>query len=225
MTFPVPSSSPPSFGRKKDAKQYAAKCCVEWLMASNYMPSDGENVVFAKGKARSSSQANTNDNGSTNGSAALNAQVNGDTVPQSSLNGNGTSNPPNTPRPKSPQLMNEPLDMYSDSTTPLTERVEALCRSLGLSIPRYRVTHSDGSKEFFDGYADFGVDSVSVPDGLGMVTNVWGGSRATKERIAEQVLFWLMKEEERRKDRFRVLCKMPEGGGVKVEGGDIEGEE
>ncbi|KAK3379416.1 hypothetical protein B0T24DRAFT_589986 [Lasiosphaeria ovina] len=40
----------PSFARKKDAKRYAAKCCVEWLMAENRMPSDGLSVVFPKTK-------------------------------------------------------------------------------------------------------------------------------------------------------------------------------
>ncbi|KAK3333421.1 hypothetical protein B0T19DRAFT_399106 [Cercophora scortea] len=40
----------PGFARKKDAKQYAAKCCIEWLMSNSYMPSDGENVTFVKMK-------------------------------------------------------------------------------------------------------------------------------------------------------------------------------
>ncbi len=42
----------PSFGRKKDAKQYAAKCCVEWLMKGGYMPADGVNVEFPKSKSK-----------------------------------------------------------------------------------------------------------------------------------------------------------------------------
>lgn len=60
MVFPNPEAgfivdetgtpAAPSFGRKKDAKQYAAKCCAEWLMKAGYMPSDGVNVEFPKTK-------------------------------------------------------------------------------------------------------------------------------------------------------------------------------
>jgi len=49
---PQPAGSPghstPSFGRKRDAKQYAAKCCVEWLQMEGRMPGDGINVSFSK---------------------------------------------------------------------------------------------------------------------------------------------------------------------------------
>ena len=36
----------PQFTRKKDAKRYAAKSAVEWLMYQKYMPSDCKNVTF-----------------------------------------------------------------------------------------------------------------------------------------------------------------------------------
>jgi hypothetical protein len=36
-----------SFGNKKDAKKYAAKKAIDWLIANNYMPSDGS-VKFPK---------------------------------------------------------------------------------------------------------------------------------------------------------------------------------
>ncbi|KAF7538063.1 hypothetical protein G7054_g3274 [Neopestalotiopsis clavispora] len=43
QSFPNPSSPgsdpyPPSFGRKKDARQYAAKCAVSWLLDQRLMP-------------------------------------------------------------------------------------------------------------------------------------------------------------------------------------------
>ena len=60
MVFPNPEAgfvvdetgapAAPSFGRKKDAKQYAAKCCAEWLMKAGCMPEDGVNVEFPKTK-------------------------------------------------------------------------------------------------------------------------------------------------------------------------------
>ncbi|KAK3322549.1 hypothetical protein B0H66DRAFT_601990 [Apodospora peruviana] len=42
----------PTFARKKDAKKYAAKCCVEWLMSENLMPSDGASVAYLKPKLK-----------------------------------------------------------------------------------------------------------------------------------------------------------------------------
>ncbi|EPE10292.1 rrna-processing protein efg1 [Ophiostoma piceae UAMH 11346] len=38
--------------RKKDARQYAARCAVRWLMANYYMPSDGKSVTFPYGAVR-----------------------------------------------------------------------------------------------------------------------------------------------------------------------------
>ena len=59
LTFPNPEAGfvtnetgalvAPGFGRKKDAKQYAAKSCIQWLMKGEYMPSDGVNVEFPRG--------------------------------------------------------------------------------------------------------------------------------------------------------------------------------
>ncbi|KAL0473641.1 hypothetical protein QR685DRAFT_181167 [Neurospora intermedia] len=41
----------PQFSKKKDAKRYAAKCAIEWLMYQRYMPSDCKNVTFGSFKA------------------------------------------------------------------------------------------------------------------------------------------------------------------------------
>ncbi|KAK7749342.1 hypothetical protein SLS62_008194 [Diatrype stigma] len=49
--------APPSFGKKKDAKQYAAKCAVEWLRAQNLMPADG--VRFPKAQVQAQMQIRT----------------------------------------------------------------------------------------------------------------------------------------------------------------------
>lgn len=42
----------PSFLKKKDARKYAAKCCVEWLMANGYMPADGSTANLSRIKPK-----------------------------------------------------------------------------------------------------------------------------------------------------------------------------
>jgi len=42
----------PSFLKKKDARRYAAKCCVEWLMANGYMPADGNTANLSRIKPK-----------------------------------------------------------------------------------------------------------------------------------------------------------------------------
>jgi hypothetical protein len=84
-----------------------------------------------------------------------------------------------------------------------TKRVEDLCRVMGLAIPQYKVTASPSADaaapntSFFEGHADFGPDAIQVPEGLGQVSNVYG-RRNARERIAEEVLVWLVGEEKKR---------------------------
>jgi hypothetical protein len=61
--------APPSFARKKDAKQYAARCAVEWLRAQGHMPNDGtEAVKFATPAAKVAAKT-ASGGGTTNTSA------------------------------------------------------------------------------------------------------------------------------------------------------------
>ncbi|KAL2022314.1 hypothetical protein VTK56DRAFT_5712 [Thermocarpiscus australiensis] len=219
----------PSFSRKKDAKQYAAKCCVEWLMAVGRMPSDGVNVVFPRAKAKPPSPlppspgplTATNNNPGTTTSASLRP-----TLTPTPTGNEATT----TPQPKqtttTPPQSGSPIDIHDDDI-PATRRVAELCRRLGIVVPRYEVTPSSSSSaapttttgssgtttmatttDFFDGRADFGVDSARVPEGLGRVVGVYT-RRAARERIAEEVLGWLVQEERRREGDVRTLL----GGG------------
>ncbi|KAL2166712.1 hypothetical protein VTG60DRAFT_2275 [Thermothelomyces hinnuleus] len=216
MTFPGPEAgfvpdekgtpAAPSFGRKKDAKQYAAKCCVEWLMKAGHMPSDGVSVESPKNKARPPAAA----------AAAAAAAA----TQQASPTEAGTA------AQAKPTAGDDGED---DDEPPVTKRVEELCRTLGLIVPQYKITPSTAAAAadvdpsssgkaadtqtveqqqqqkqqnpqhgFFDGYADFGPDSgIKVPEGLGRVTNVYG-RKGARNRVAEEVLAWLRAEERRR---------------------------
>ncbi|AEO57630.1 hypothetical protein MYCTH_2304004 [Thermothelomyces thermophilus ATCC 42464] len=216
MTFPGPEAgfvpdekgtpAAPSFGRKKDAKQYAAKCCVEWLMKAGYMPSDGVSVESPKNKVRPAA------------AAAAVAVAAAAATRQASPTKAGTA------AQAKPTAGNDGED---DDEPPVTKRVEELCRTLGLIVPQYKITPSaiattttpaaaadvDPSQTvgqqqqkqqqnpqhgFFDGYADFGPDSgIKVPEGLGRVTNVYG-RKGARNRVAEEVLAWLRAEQGRR---------------------------
>lgn len=46
-----------TFSRKKDAKQYAAKLAIEWLIASKHMPADGS-LSFPKSRPQQAAKEN-----------------------------------------------------------------------------------------------------------------------------------------------------------------------
>jgi hypothetical protein len=184
MTFPHlgddPSATLPYFSRKKDAKQWAAKCCIDWLMTNSYMPTDGVNVEFPK-----------------------------------------PPKPAPVPTPKKRKIATSPTNNTEDGDTnttiknegdePTAKKVEALCRLMGFNIPQYRISPSSAvtpstggqnnvngqQQQYFNGQADFGADSIKVPDNLGRVVDILGRKNA-RERVAEEVLVWLVAEEERR---------------------------
>lgn len=99
----------PSFLKKKDARKYAAKCCVEWLMANGYMPADGSTANLSRIKpkpfripsttgAAPAAQADENARPASNGTTA---PPQGNATP-AELTGDetATSRPSNgTPRP------------------------------------------------------------------------------------------------------------------------------
>jgi hypothetical protein len=186
----------PCFHRKKDAKQYAAKCCIEYLMNGGFMPTDGVNVEFPKPKP----------------------------VPNPpKAKKTKTPNPPTTaPTPARNTDTNynstkDKDDAKDSDTDPPTTRVADLCRLMGLVIPTYKITPSaatasinGAANPYWDGYADFGADSIKVPEGLGRVANVYGKKNA-REKIVEEVLAWLVKEEKARREEAEALMAQLEG--------------
>jgi hypothetical protein len=188
----------PSFGRKKDAKQYAAKCCIEYLMNGGFMPTDGVNVEFPKPKP------------------APNPAKPKKTKP-TAPNPSATPAPARNTEPTTDNSTNDNDKDKDSDTEPATTRVEELCRLMGLVIPIYKITPAaatagsgGAANPYWDGYADFGADAIKVPQGLGTVANVYGKKNA-RERIAEEVLAWLVKEEEARREEAEALMAQLEG--------------
>ncbi|KAK4245379.1 hypothetical protein C7999DRAFT_43049 [Corynascus novoguineensis] len=233
MAFPNPEAgcvpdetgtlATPSFGRKKDAKQYAAKCCIEWLMKSGHMPSDGVRVEVPKNKAPPVTDASreTPPIKTKAGSAAVQAEPNVATTTSAATTTIPTTTTESTKTITATAAAT--TDKNDDDVPPATKRVQDLCRTLGFTVPQYKITpaaftptttadplsgtatgtgalslQQNPQSAFFDGYADFGPDSgIKVPEGIGRVTSVYGRNN-TRERVAEKVLVWLVAEERKR---------------------------
>ncbi|KAK2025562.1 hypothetical protein LX32DRAFT_51967 [Colletotrichum zoysiae] len=81
-----------------------------------------------------------------------------------------------------------------------TQRVRELCGRLKYPVPHYRLTEDTTvpGGDFWNGRADFNHDP-RVPEGLGVVNKVLT-KKAAKDRMAEDILTWLLhKQEERNK--------------------------
>ncbi|KAK4196492.1 hypothetical protein QBC40DRAFT_309837 [Triangularia verruculosa] len=200
---------PGGFGKKKDAKKYAAKCCVEWLMKEGLMPKDGLKVTWPLG---------------TNAMMAAAHKIYGPlSQPSFSSSPNphvaaqsGHHQPSSNPHLATPSSSTTPTQQQfqpaikpTDSTLSLdnggapldaaldedegeepTKRVAALCEKLGMRAPRYALTQR--AVGMFDGYADMGADSWVVPEeiGEGNFGRVEGvcSKKIAKEMIAQGIL-------------------------------------
>jgi len=63
------STGPPSFPSKRDAKQYAARCCAQWLRAQSRMPATGETAFFTTTRPPASLPGAASSPGSGSGSS------------------------------------------------------------------------------------------------------------------------------------------------------------
>lgn len=195
MTFPGPDAGfiavsdsgapgPPGFARKKDAKKYAAKCCVEWLMAAGHIRPHGDGFLFLKSKATRQPLPNPSSASTSN------------RLPPPASSARVTQPGPARPREGVPD---------DDDANPLSRRVHDMCHNMGMVAPRYVLVPTDEGG-CFNGWPDFGVDSAAVPDEVGRVANVYGEKEA-RHRICEEVLCWLVKEEKKRQDEVDALLK------------------
>ncbi|KUI62151.1 hypothetical protein VP1G_09297 [Cytospora mali] len=163
---------PPVFPRKKEAKQYAAKCAVEWLIAHSFMPSNLKDVTFPKGRVLPSLSSSF--------------------VKPSTEGSNGALTPPAQKRQSPPKETTSDVTDFNDDGLAATKRVATLCPQLGLRPPRYVISVSaSGADGCYDGYPEFGHDNSSVPRGLGHVKNVEGQEKARQE-VASLVLDHLL---------------------------------
>ncbi|KAM7202097.1 hypothetical protein V8F20_004551 [Naviculisporaceae sp. PSN 640] len=219
----------PTFARKKDAKRYAAKCCIDYLMREKLMPLDGENVTFPKFKPappppKQKKKLNPVSESTINGMpAAKTYAAVSDLLPSKTLDApDGPSSQANATTDtggKSSQANAEgteppeggaTLDVRNEDFSAV-ERVMEMCSRLGISPPTYKIDKADAAAaNIYNGYADFGVDSVHIPDTVGRVVNCFGKT-FTKEKVAEEVLEYLFKMEAQRKAAADELMTMMSG--------------
>ncbi|OLN94007.1 hypothetical protein CCHL11_03408 [Colletotrichum chlorophyti] len=119
-----------------------------------------------------------------------------------------TSSSATTPAAGAP-LTASPLDAARtptpDSDAPASKRVVELCKRLNLPPPRYDIKPdpSTPDEDIWNGRADF-ENHPRIPDALGTVT----GSHTkagTKERMAGDILGWLIQQVEKREREARAL--------------------
>ncbi|KAL2271720.1 hypothetical protein VTJ83DRAFT_1091 [Remersonia thermophila] len=216
----------PTFSRRKDAKQHAAKCAVEYLVRDGQIAFTEAGVPKFPGgkktKAGGSGGGGIINGNSINGNSINGNSINGNSINGNSINGNsinGNSNNGNSNNgPQSPNgQADAAANKYSDELH-IMKRVEELCAKMGLAVPQYRVwpttsttttsssstttssttTSESPGQQFFDARADWAPrDAIKVPRGVGCVARVYG-RRNARYRVAEQVLEWLVEEETRR---------------------------
>lgn len=205
-------SEPPSFARKKDAKQYAAKCAIEWLRTQELMPSSGDEVKFPKPVVVSNPMASPKHKKHRIAPPSPPA-VRKELSSFSSLSSAESSASPSPgPGPKSASGtplspgIKSPFDAEEVSACHL---VSECCKRLGLRAPLYKLEAHKTMAGFWSGYPQFDVtESSDFPEGLGYVKDVMGKKYA-KEKIAEKVLKHLLKlEEQRGEETKRILASL-----------------
>ncbi|KAI2637364.1 hypothetical protein GGS21DRAFT_549442 [Xylaria nigripes] len=168
-----------SFARKKDAKKYAAKCAVEWLREQGFMspvrvrlPTDTAALIKDRPPPPPQQQ-----------------QQQQQQIPSKSnqLNKPGGTT---TTIPLSPLDENQPSSVYL---------VSQLCSSLNLPSPSY-VVESPDNDGLYNGYANFGLDRGLMPFDVSKLRGVTDvlGQKLAKEKIAKEVLEYLVAEKEKR---------------------------
>lgn len=210
-SFPAPGygfqkgESPPVFPRKKDAKQYAAKCAVEWLIAQSLMPSNLRDVTFPK--AQLPSRLTTSSFSRRPITTSSDEDSDGDSENDDSPPGSPSPAPQQPARGGSPGAVD-----FGDDSLPATQRVTALCAELGMQAPRYVTTRAvSGRDRCFDGYPDFGYDNSRMPKGLGHVKDVEGQEKARLE-VAGLVLEHLLCQYRERQSQIEDLLGSGPGG-------------
>lgn len=201
------------------------------------MPSNGVNVEFPKAKKPPRAQTTT-----TTIPTTLPAQApSNNPTPNTNIN---TAPVPNQPSPTTspdddavhitqrvtdlcrllglavPQYKIIPCSSSSSTTTTTTapssskpSATAAAAAAAAAAATAAAITTPN--PQFFDGRADFGADSIKVPDGLGSVHNVYRRKNA-RAKVAEEVLAWLVAEDGRRMREVEGMMAEIEQEGVKV---------
>ncbi|KAI2472021.1 hypothetical protein F4781DRAFT_46542 [Annulohypoxylon bovei var. microspora] len=177
----------PYFGRKKDAKKYAAKCAVEWLKANGYMFRSEANSVNPLPPQASKQQVTPQSSPAKKKPKLLPSSPENPGVTTVISEPNGAQPLPGSPLPKGI------ASTFNNEEVSAVFEVDQLCTRLGFSgWPRYTVTKSSEMNDFYNGHAELGLLASKLPIGIGRVENVFG-KKAAKERIAEELLEYLRK--------------------------------
>ncbi|KAI6365381.1 hypothetical protein MCOR25_005394 [Pyricularia grisea] len=199
MRFPDPHDAVnsdgtlPCFAKKKDARQFAARRAVEWLMQQQLMPSDGESVVFKKTRMQSPTVFREAPHKAVEHVASAKM-----------------ASPPPSVQPKTGQPTTDPgaatertKDEAAEDQSYVT-RVEQLCTQLGYGKPTYILKQAENT-QIFSGWADWR-DEMRVPASVGVVKDVWVKKHA-KEKIAEQILSHLEQVQAKRMEKVRAIME------------------
>ncbi|RYP69240.1 hypothetical protein DL771_006208 [Monosporascus sp. 5C6A] len=214
--FPSPSPEPPSFARKKDAKQFAARCAVEWLRANGHMPPDG--VRFPKGMAAAAAafslppQQLLQQQGKKRRASPVNVTFSNPSLGPSNGCGASTSGkrPPSSPSSPTTEARSSsysPSSPFGADERPATDEVSELCRNLGWRPPRYVLKEDPQNQGFWSGHPEFdnpGPLPTQLPAPAGRVEGAYG-KKLARQQIAEGVLPFIQRAWEARQAEIRAF--------------------
>ncbi|KAH6654128.1 hypothetical protein BKA67DRAFT_564250 [Truncatella angustata] len=182
------SAALPSFVRKKDARQYAAKCAAEWLMAERLMPDNGRDVTFPRQQKVAPVVSAAPPAPKRQKLAAAGAAA---TPPASTALRSAAAASSSSPAKQEPKAPAEPdMDMDEDKAV---SQVVQLCKELGMQLPVYKINRENG--DFWGGHAEFDrtASGADLPLSVGEVTGVYGSKKSGREAVAGQLLKALRK--------------------------------
>lgn len=197
----------PPFAKKKYAKQYAAKCCIDFLMKGGHMPTDGINVSFPKPKLKVPSppakkrKAVSQTIGISNinrpiANASSLSSDNRRTLPDAKDANQSTVVHTTTVQVAETGGGGAPVDVH-DGYISAVERVKEMCKRLGIQPPRYDIKQVDPADDTrYDGSVEFGMD-MQIPETVGRVVNC-RHKFFTREKVADEVLEYLLRIEAKR---------------------------
>lgn len=161
-----------SFTKKKDAKQYASKKAIDWLIENNFMPMVG--VKFPKPQPVNQTVTNVNV-----ASPKIISTPKAISTPIIKIKEVGPHSPAGTPK-----------------STSFAGQIPELCSRLGFTVPRYEITKVSEHAPLYSGYAHFNGDP-RIEGKVGEVEGIFGQKNA-KEMIAEG-LYTFLKDIERQR--------------------------
>ncbi|KAF7551578.1 hypothetical protein G7Z17_g4924 [Cylindrodendrum hubeiense] len=226
----------PTFSQKKKARQFAAQQTLAWLKRSSASDSSPDSHDDETDNEEESGDESGEGGGDDNGIGNGNSSCRNESKAKAKANDDGKSKadhpPPSTQNsPEYKKLKIEDAEVQDGApivTSPLWnnqfvkvslndidendgeegpslfKRIEIKCKTMGIDPPRYNISLEAGG---WGGRPSFWTDG-RMPGDLGLVKNAPNKAKA-KVEMAEQVLTWLVTEEQgRRRDVGLMLGDM-----------------